>query len=232
MQSNTWHQHTPRDLREFSRSGNGSEREIRGAEFGCAIGLEGKHTAIGRGSQIRGGGIGGRSEELIRGIRIPDSDGTTGSGAEGNKNAIASSRALNKRRASNTGNFRLRSRLNSWRAHHQVHLSEACGTRAGRAAFAAETDEHRLCARRGDARGARVCVAGNAADGHGRASSDYRVEEIDILSAEIGDDELSAIGSQSQATQSGVWRRTAGRLERGEECTLLEIKNIGLSDVC
>src|SRR6266849_5679736 len=115
MQSNTWHQHTPRDLREFSRSGNGSEREIRGAEFGCAIGLEGKHAAVGGGSQIRGGGIGDGGNELIRGIRIPDGDGTAGSGAEGNKNAIAISRALNKRRAGETCNFRLRSRLNGWR---------------------------------------------------------------------------------------------------------------------
>src|SRR6266852_9129324 len=128
MQSNTGHQHTPRDLRERSRSGNGSEREIRGAEFGCAIELESKHAAVARGSQIRRGGIGGRSDELIRGIRIPDSDGTARSGAEGNKNAIARGGALNKLRASETRNFRLRSRLNGWRAHHQVHLGEACGT--------------------------------------------------------------------------------------------------------
>src|SRR6266852_4376030 len=153
MKSNTRHQHTPRDLRELSRSGNGSEREIRGAEFSCAMRLEGKHAAVGRGSQIRGGGIGDGGDELIWGIRIPDGDRTTGSGTEGNKNAIASSRALNKRRASKTGDFRLRGRLNGWRAHHQVHLSEACGTGARRAAFAAEADEHGLRAGGGNTSG-------------------------------------------------------------------------------
>src|SRR5712692_3435004 len=178
MKSNTGHQHTTRDLRELSRSGNGSEREIGGAEFGCAIGLEGEHAAVGRGSQIRRGGIGGRSDELIRSIRIPDSDRTTGSGAEGNKNAIASSRALNKGRASKTGDFRLRSRLNGWRAHHQVHLSEACGTSAGRAAFAAEIDEHGLRAGSGNTSGILIHKSCDTTDKHRCATSHYRVEEI------------------------------------------------------
>jgi hypothetical protein len=56
----------------------------------------------------------------------------------------------------------------------------------------------------------------------------YRIEEIDILSAEIGDDELSGIGSQSQPAQSGIRRRAAGRQKRGEECSLLEIEIIDL----
>src|ERR1700687_29066 len=231
MQSNTGHQHTPRDLLELSRSGNGNERNIGGAYFGRAPCLEGKHGAVRRGSEIRRGGIGSRSDELIRGTRTPHSDWTTGSGAEGNKNAIARDRALNKRRASETGNLRLRSRLNGWRARREVHLSETCGTRAGRAAFAAETDEDCLRACSGDARRTRVGEAGNSADRNGCAGSLFRIEEIDILSAEIGDDELRTIGSQGQPAQPGSWRRAAGRLERGEKYILLKIENIDVIDV-
>src|SRR6267378_8199113 len=144
MQSNTGHQYAPRDLLELRRSGNGNGRKIGCAYLDRAPCLEGKRGAVRRCSQIRSGGIGSGSDELIRRTRTPYSDWTTGSGAEGNKNVIARGRALNKRRASETGNLRLRSRLNSWRAHREVHLSEACGTRAGRAAFAAETDEDGL----------------------------------------------------------------------------------------
>src|SRR5882762_3048960 len=226
MKSNTGHQYAPWDLLELSRSGNGSKRKIGGAYFDRAPCLGGKQAAVGRGSQIRSGGIGSGSDELIRRTRTPYSDGATGSGAEGNKNVIARGRALNKRRASETGNLRLRSRLNSWRAHREVHLSKACGTRAGRAAFAAETDEDGLRACSGNARRTRVGEAGNSADGHGCAGSFYWIEEIDILSAEIGDDELRALGSQSQPAQSGIRRRPAGSLERGEKYILLKIKNI------
>src|SRR6267143_615020 len=226
MQSNTGHQHTPRDLLELRRCGNGNERKIGCAYLDRAPCLGSEQAAVGRGSQIRSGGIGSGSDELIRGTRTPHRDGTTGSGAEGNKNVIACGRALNKRRASETGNLRLRSGLNGWRAHREVHLSEACGTRAGRAAFAAETDEDGLRACSGHARRSRVDEAGNSADGHSSAGSLYRIEEIDILSAEIGDDELRAIGSQSQPAQSGIRRRPAGSLERGEKYILWKIKNI------
>src|SRR5712664_3626919 len=99
--------------------------------------------------EFRRGGNG--SDELIRGTRFSHSDGTTGSRAEGHKNVIACDRALNERRAGEAGDFWLRSRLNGWRTHRQVHLSEACGTGAGRAAFATETDEDCLRARRSDA---------------------------------------------------------------------------------
>ncbi len=51
------------------------------------------------------------------------------------------------------------------------------------------------------------------------------------MSAEIGDDELRAIGSQSQPAQSGIWGRTAGKKERGEKCILLKIENIEVIDV-
>src|ERR1700687_94564 len=175
MQSNTGHQHTPRDLLELSRSGNGNERNIGGAYFGRAPCLEGKHGAVRRGSQIRRGGIGSGSDELVRRTRTPYSDRTTGCGAEGNKNVIARSRALNERRASETGDLRLRSQLNGWRAHREIHLGEACGTGAGRAAFAAETDKDCLRACGGDARRTRVGETGNSADGHGCAGSLYRI---------------------------------------------------------
>src|ERR1700680_3521396 len=100
MQSDTGHEGAPWNLLEFSRSRNGSEGKIGGTYFDCAPRLGGKRAAVGGSSQIGCGSIGNGSDELIRGTRAPDRDGTTGSGAEGNKNVIARGCALNKRRAS------------------------------------------------------------------------------------------------------------------------------------
>jgi len=100
---------------------------LRSAARISVVRLKGKHVAVGGSSEIGCERIGNGSDELIRCTRAPDSDGTTGSGAEGNKNAIARGCALNKRRASQTGDLRLRSWLNSWRAHRQVHLGKARG---------------------------------------------------------------------------------------------------------
>src|SRR6267143_3055375 len=105
MQSGTGHQHTAGDLLEFSRSGDGSKRKIHGANFGRVFRLEGKHGAVGRRAQIRRGGEGGRSEELIRSTGTPDSDGTAGSCAKGNKNVVARGGALNERGAGEAGNL-------------------------------------------------------------------------------------------------------------------------------
>src|SRR5947207_15851208 len=76
MQSNSSHQDSPRDLLKLGRSGNRSEREIRGADFGRTIRMKSKHAAIGGSSQIRCRSIGWRSDELIRGAGIPDGEGT------------------------------------------------------------------------------------------------------------------------------------------------------------
>jgi hypothetical protein len=111
-------------------------------------------------------------------------------------------------------------------------LSEACGASTGRAAFAAETNEDGLRAGRRDTRRTGVREAGDSADRDSCARSRNRIEEIDILSAEIGNDELRSIGSQSQPAQSRVCGRAARRLERGEKYILLEIKNIYVIDVC
>jgi len=179
--------------------------------------MEGKHAAVGRSSQICCGGIGRGSDELIRGAGVPDRERTAGSNAEGDKNTIARGRALDERRASDAGDLRLWSRLNGWRAHRQIHLGETRGTGSRGTAFTAKTDENGLRAGGGDAGRTGICEAGDAADGHSCAGSQNRIEKINTLCAKIGDDELPAVGSQSQAAQSRVWRRTARGLERGRK---------------
>ena len=144
---------------------------------------------------------------------------------------IARSRALDERRSGETGDLWLRGQLNRWRAHGEIHLSQTCGTRAGGAAFATETDENGLGAGGGDARRTRVRKAGNAAGGHGCAGPQYRIEQIDILRAEIGDDELRIVGSQGQAAQTDIRSRAAGRLKRSEKSILLKTENIEVIDV-
>src|SRR5207245_1564187 len=111
----------------------------------------------------------------------------------------------------------LRSRLKRRRARHQIQLAETSGACAGRSAFAAETDEDRLRAGGGDPRWAGVREAGDAADGNCSAGPLDRIEEINILCAEISDDELRAVGRQGQTAQTGVGRRSAGRLDGGEK---------------
>src|SRR5713226_669238 len=195
MQRDAGDRLTSGDLREFSRRGNGSERKIRAADFSHAWCLDGKHSAVRRDAQVRRGVIGKRGDELIWSGCIPHGDWATWRGAKSHKNVIARSRSLNERRSSETGNRRLRGRLNRWRARGEIHLSETCRTSAGGATFATETDENGLRASGCDARRTGVGEAGNTAGGHGGAGSQNRVEKIYILRAEIGDDELRIIGS-------------------------------------
>src|SRR5207248_10492528 len=150
---------------------------------------------------------------------------------EGGNSTIARGRALDERRAGGAGDVRLWSGLNGWRAHRQIHLGETRGTGSRGTALTAETDEYGLRAGGGDARRTGVCEAGDAADGNRCASSQYRIEKIDALCAEVSHDELPTVGSQSQAAQSRVWRRTTRRLERCEEDILLEIKDIDMIDI-
>src|SRR5713101_9898636 len=67
MKSNAGDGCSSGDLRELGRSGNGSQRKIRAADFERALCLDRKHAAVGRSSQIGRGVIGSRSGELIRG---------------------------------------------------------------------------------------------------------------------------------------------------------------------
>src|SRR6266567_2512202 len=231
MQSNAGDGCSSGDLRELGRSGNGSQRKIRGADFERALRLDGKHAAVGSRSQVGRGVTGGRSSELIRGARIPNGDGTTWRGAKGHKNLIARCRSLKERSSRETGDLRLRCWLNRRRTDGEIHLSEARGTSAGRTTLAAETNEDRLRAGGGDARGTGVGKAGNAAHGHGGAGSRRGIEQISILRAKIRDDQLRIIGSQSQAAQSSIRRRPAGRLDGREKCILLKIENIKVINV-
>ena len=162
-------------------------------------------------------GICHRSDELIGSTGVPDSEGLARSGAERKKNVIAGGIALDEGSAGQTADFLLRSRLYRRRTGFEIHLCEAGGARARRAALTAETNENRLRAGSSDARGAGVGEAGNSTDGNGNASSLHRIEHINILRAEIGDNELRTIGRQGQSAQSGAWQRAARR-----ECIGLE----------
>ena len=51
------------------------------------------------------------------------------------------------------------------------------------------------------------------------------------MRAEIGDDELRPIGSQSQASQADVRRQTAGRQEPSAKGVLLETENFDVIKV-
>src|SRR2546422_11776589 len=111
MQRDAGDRLTPGDLREFSRSGNGSERKIPGADFSQARRLDGEHGAVGRDAKIRCGGIGRSGDELIWSGRIPHGDRATGRGAKGRKNLIARSRALDERSEEHTSELQSRLHL-------------------------------------------------------------------------------------------------------------------------
>jgi hypothetical protein len=104
-------------LRQLGRDGNGSQRKIRGADFDRALCLDCKHAAVGRSSQISRGVIGSRSDELIRGARIPNSDRATRRRAKGYKNLMARCRSLKEWSACETGHLWLRGGLDRGRAH-------------------------------------------------------------------------------------------------------------------
>src|SRR5260370_7407126 len=146
MQGDAGDRLTPGDLREFGGSGNGSERKIRGADVGHALRLDGKRGAVGGDAQIRCGGIGRGRDELIWSVRIPHGDGTARRSAKCHENVIARSSTLNKRRSSETGDLRLRSRLNRWRARGEIHLGKTGGTSPSGATFPPEPEENPLSA--------------------------------------------------------------------------------------
>jgi hypothetical protein len=141
MQDKARNESAPGDLSKLSGSGNCSERKICGMNLNCCVGLQGEHGAVSGGTKTRGGSAGGRSEELIGCADVPYSQGSARSGTERKKNVIAGGVALDKRGAGQTADFLLRSQLHRWRTGLEIHLCEACGARARRAALTAETHE-------------------------------------------------------------------------------------------
>jgi len=65
----------------------------------------------------------------------------------------------------------------------------------------------------GDTRGSGIQEARQAADRDDRAGAGVEIEEINALRAKIGDDELRSIRREGEASERGVRRRTAGRVD-------------------
>ena len=110
-------------------------------------------------------------------------------------------------------------------------MCKAGGACAGTAAFTAEANEDGLCAGGGNAGGTRVGEARDATDGNSRTSACDRVEEINILRAEISDDELRTVGRKSETAKAGIGRWAARRLNRRKEEILLQVENVDVIDV-
>src|SRR5260370_7001341 len=77
MKSHAGHEQAAWDFLEFSRSGDGSERKVRSANFGGARRLEAKHAAVGGSAQIGPGALAGGGEELVVGTAPPHPTGTS-----------------------------------------------------------------------------------------------------------------------------------------------------------
>ena len=83
----------------------------------------------------------------------------------------------------------------------------------------------------GDASGAGVGKAGDAANRYRRAGGLHRIDQVDILGTEIGNDELRAVWSQGKSAQPGVRRRTARRVKLEDNLIELQIEDIDVIDV-
>lgn len=138
---------------------------------------------------------------------------------------------LHKRSAGEAADFRLRRRLNRLRAGGEIQLSETLGARCGGTGLRARSDNDTLRAG-GDASGAGIGIARDASDSDGQAGPAVCIEQVDILRAEIGGDELRVVRSERQAAESRGRRRAARRCEPGSpKGDLSKIEDVYVIDV-
>src|SRR5260370_14564632 len=123
MRSDAWQGHLTGDVGDRCGVGNGSERQIGGADFGCAVCLKDERAAVRSGSKISARSVRSGSDELIRRTCVPHGDGAPWSRAKRKKNMVARGIALKERSARETGDLRLRSRLKRRGARHQIQLA-------------------------------------------------------------------------------------------------------------
>src|SRR5271154_351434 len=213
VQRQTRHRDAARNLRKFRSHRRRIERQIRPANFRRAIGLESKHGAIGGRAQIHRRCVCRRSGELVRRGSIPRRDRPARSGSKRKIHMIAGSVPLHKWGPCEACNFRLRRRLNRGRIGGQIQLPETGRAAIRSATFPAEPDKDSLCARGGHARRTGIQETGHATYGDSGTYAGIRIDQIYILRAEIGDNELGPIRCERHSPDARIWQWPSRRLE-------------------